>query len=131
MRLRVKVEVPALPAPAAADKKGAKKEGEEPAAAVATGSTFHVTVEKEKLSGGWMVQEVLKDISLAEVEKEDGTKVVGVAYKDNKVPQLVEISGRRCGRPAGQGDASRAAAVADHREQDSWPPPPPGSSRAK
>ncbi len=91
MRLRVKVEAPVLPAPSAADKKAAKKEGEEPGAAPAIGSTFNLTVEKEKLGGGWLVQEVLKDIALAEVEKEDGTKAVGVAFKDNKAPQLVEI----------------------------------------
>ena len=88
MRLRVKVEAPALAAPAG-DKKGAKKEGEE--AAPAAGAPFSVTVEKEKLGGGWSVQEVVKEIGLAEVEKEDGTKVVGVAYKENKGPQLIDL----------------------------------------
>ncbi len=89
MRLRVKVETPP-PAPAAPDKKGAKKEGEE-AAAPAAGTAFTVTVEKEKLSGGWSVQEVIKDIGLVEMEKEDGTKAVGVAYKENKAPQFVDL----------------------------------------
>lgn len=89
MRLRVKVETPP-PAAAAPEKKGAKKEGEEPAPAGAP-TAFTVTVEKEKLGGGWAVQEVIKDINLVEVEKEDGAKAVGVAYKENKAPQFVDL----------------------------------------
>jgi len=89
MRLRVKVDAPALAAPAA-DRKGAKKEGEE-AAAPTAGAPFTVTVEKERLGGGWSVQEVIKDIGLAELEKEDGTKAVGVAYKENRAPQFIDL----------------------------------------
>jgi hypothetical protein len=89
MRLRVKVETPP-PAAAAPEKKGAKKEGEE-AAGPAAATSFTVTVEKERLGGGWAVQEVIKDIGLVEVEKEDGGKAVGVAYKENKAPQFVDL----------------------------------------
>jgi uncharacterized protein len=90
LRLRVKVETP----PAGADdgkKPKAAKEGEA-AAPAADGSTpFTVTVERERASGGWVAQETVRDVTLAEVTREDGTKVVGVAYKDNKAPQLIDI----------------------------------------
>ena len=93
LRLRVKVEVP----PAAAGDEGKKaksKEGEgaAPAAGAADGGTpFTVTVEREKTTGGWMTQEVLRDVTLAEMQKEDGAKMAGVAYKDNKAPQLIDL----------------------------------------
>jgi hypothetical protein len=93
LRLRVKVEVP----PAAAGDEGKKAKGKEgegaaPAAGAADGGTpFTVTVEREKTTGGWMTQEVLRDVTLAEMQKEDGTKMAGVAYKDNKAPQLIDL----------------------------------------
>ncbi len=93
LRLRVKVEVP----PAAAGDEGKKAKGKEgegaaPAAGAADGGTpFTVTVEREKTTGGWMTQEVLRDVTLAEMQKEDGAKMAGVAYKDNKAPQLIDL----------------------------------------
>lgn len=99
LRLRVKVETngtPALPAPAAdkGDKKGAKgKEDDAPAAAgpVDGDQKFTITVEREKITGGWQTQEVIRDITLTEVETEEGGKKVQVTYKDNKAPQWVDI----------------------------------------
>ena len=94
MRLRVKVEAPQIAAPAA-EKKGKAKEGGEaeaaPAAEHAPSGAFNLTVEREKTSGGWAVQESLHDVTLTEMEKEDGTKAVGVAYKDNKAPQFIDL----------------------------------------
>ena len=107
-KLRVSITTtgaPAAPAPAAApaDKKpGAKgKDGagdgattDAPAslAPAASGpALFNVTVEREKPTGGWKVEEAIKDAMLTEVETEDGAKRIAVAYKDNKAPQLVDI----------------------------------------
>jgi len=94
-RLRVKVEAPAADASAAPKKGGAKAAdgAEAPAAPAASGSPapFTVTVEREKTSGGWATQEVVRDVTLAEVTRDDGSKSVGVAYKDNKAPTLIDL----------------------------------------
>jgi len=81
-RLRVKVEAPAPEVPAATEN----------AAALAAegGAPFTLTVEREKSPGKWVAEEVVKDIKLVEVERE-GEKVVGVAFKDNKAPQLIDV----------------------------------------
>jgi phage tail sheath protein FI len=94
LRLRVRVEAPQLAAPAAEKSKGKGKEGEpEAPAASADGAAgaFTVTVEREKTTGGWAVQETLSDVTLTEVETENGAKHVGVAYKENRRPQFVEL----------------------------------------
>ncbi len=96
-RLRVKVETPQPQASAAAEKKGKGgkeeegKEGAAPPPAAEGASTFNVVVEQRKVSGGWKVVEEVKDVSIAPVTQEDGTKTVGVAYKDGKAPQLIDI----------------------------------------
>ena len=106
-RLRVSVTGGAAPAQVAApagttdkpdDKKPIKgKDGAtaiEPAAttAAANGSQpFNLTVEREKPAGGWKVEEVFRDVNLAEIQTEEGAKRIAVAYKDNKHPQLVDI----------------------------------------
>lgn len=93
-RLRVKVEPQASDAAAAAPKKGGKAADgtDAPAAPAASGpAPFTVTVERERTSGGWTAQEVVKDVTLAEVTKDDGSKSVGVAYKDNKAPTLIDL----------------------------------------
>jgi phage tail sheath protein FI len=77
MRLRVKVET----TPPA--------EGEPPAEG--GGTPFTVTVEREKKTGGWQTAEVVRDAQLTEVELDDGAKRVGVTYKQNKAPQLIEL----------------------------------------
>ena len=94
LRLRVRVDTPQLAAPAA-EKMGKAKDGDAAeAAAPAEGGgaqSFNVTVEREKTTGGWAAQETLRDITLTEVEREDGSKVVGLAFKDNKRPQFVDM----------------------------------------
>lgn len=110
-RLRVKVETPAaLPAPAAAaptpvkkdDKpKDAKAEGgkEEPAtepppaAAPPTngaGQVFNVVVERQGPSGAWQTKEVLRDVTLTEVETTGG-KEVRVTFKNNRPSQFIDF----------------------------------------
>jgi uncharacterized protein len=94
-RLRVKVEAPAADAAAAAPKKSAKAADgtDAPAAPASSGgpAPFTVTVEREKTTGGWATQEVIRDVTLAEVTRDDGSKNVGVAYKDNKAPTLIDL----------------------------------------
>jgi phage tail sheath protein FI len=106
LRLRVRVEAPpaSVAAPAAPEKKGKAKDGEAPAdgAPAAEGgapNTFNVIVERERTSGGWMVQETLRDVSLAEMEREDGSKSIGVAYKENKAPQFIDLAVPEGGQP--------------------------------
>jgi uncharacterized protein len=79
-RLRVKVEAPA---PAGPSEGGA-------APAAEGGAPFTVTVEREKAPGKWATEEVVKEVRLVEVERE-GEKLVGLAYKDNKAPQFIDL----------------------------------------
>jgi phage tail sheath protein FI len=101
LRLRVRVDVPELPAPAAPRParapKAKEEEGkEEPAAPVpveepSATPPFTITVERQGTTGAWQTKEVLPEVTLVEVEKEDGTKKAQVAYKDNKASQLIDI----------------------------------------
>ncbi|RME74495.1 MAG: phage tail sheath family protein [Chloroflexi bacterium] len=103
LRLRVKIDAPeALPAPAAPAKKGGKagdKAGDkaEEAAESSPGPetngktpTFTMTVERQGISGSWQVKEVLKDITLTEVETAEGREI-RVTYKNNKASQWVNL----------------------------------------
>jgi uncharacterized protein len=96
MRLRVRVEgVEALPAPAAAGKKGEKGEGEGQAADTLAddgkgSNTFTLFVEQEKSNNEWKILETLKDIKLQETVV-DAQKKVEVAYANNRASKLVEI----------------------------------------
>lgn len=91
LRLRVKVEVPELPAPKA---KGKAKEGEEPAAPEKPEKEepkpFTLTVERQAKSGAWAVKEVLSDVTLLEVQ-ENGSKKVHVAFKNNRGPEWIDL----------------------------------------
>ena len=104
LRLRVKVDTPALPEstapkPAAKPKAGEKKEGEadedkgKEEAAPTTGGNppFTLIVERQGISGAWIEQERLPDVTLTEVEEEDGTKTVQVVYKNNKASQWIDL----------------------------------------
>jgi hypothetical protein len=84
LKLRVRVDVPELPAPKKGGKKG--EEGE----VIQESTPFIVTVEKEKMSGGWKVQET-NEATLVEEVDEKGVRKVAVAFKDNKAPQFVEL----------------------------------------
>jgi uncharacterized protein len=109
LRLRVKVDAPEPPKAISSAK---AKEGDAPkadgsaaaggdapaAAPVAGGATksapvaqpFTFTVEKQGISGGWQVQEVLQDVMLAEMA-ENGHKTVRLTFKNNRPPKLVDL----------------------------------------
>jgi hypothetical protein len=90
LRLRVKVEPSPAPEGASGGKKAKGGEGGE--AAPASGpAPFTVTVERERASGGWSTQETVRDVTLTELQRDDGGKAVGVAYKDNRAPQLIDL----------------------------------------
>src|SRR5579859_52099 len=98
LRLRVRVDTPQqLAAPAApADKKGKAKDAEgaeAPAAAdgAGSGTPFNLTVERERTGGGWAMQESLTDVTLTEIERDNGSKAIALAYKDNRGPKFVDI----------------------------------------
>lgn len=87
-RLRVKIDLPELPAGARSTGKAKSKEGAQEEAPAQEGlAPFSITVEREKISGGWQVQEVVHDVVLAETE----SKTAKVAFKDNKLPQWIEL----------------------------------------
>ncbi len=108
LRLRVKVNVPELPAPAPAaaappTKKTEKKEEadkggespppppEEPAPAGGGPlAPFTLTVERQMTTGAWQVKEVLRDVTLVEVDTEAG-KEVRVTYKNNKASEWIDL----------------------------------------
>jgi hypothetical protein len=98
LRLRVRVDAPELPKPTKA-KEGEPKEGADGAGTpppAATGKSsgqsmpFTVTVERQGLSGGWNVHEVLPDVTLMETSA-NGTKKVEVAYKNGKPSKIIDI----------------------------------------
>ena len=84
LRYRVRVEMPALPAPA----KGAKEEDKKGAAA--ENPPFTVVVERQSQSGSWIERERVEDVTLGEVE-EEGAKKVQVLFKNNKAPQWIDL----------------------------------------
>ena len=96
LRLRVKVDVPEIPA-AGAKGKGAKpkegeaKEGEE-AAPAESGELppFTITVERQGASGAWQVKEVLPEVTLVEAH-DNGAKKVQVAYKNNRASEWIDV----------------------------------------
>jgi phage tail sheath protein FI len=96
MRLRVKVEVPELPAPKPAAKPKASKEGDDQAAAgAASGESeprpFSVTVERQGTSGSWLAKETLTDVTLVEVQ-DNGSKKVQVAFRNNRPPEFIDLN---------------------------------------
>ncbi len=110
LRLRARVEVPQLAAPADAPRSGrgrsradapppAEPGAEaappsapaEPAAGPGDPNAFNLTIERERAGGGWATLETLTGVSLTEVEREDGTKQTAIAFKDNKAPQFVDL----------------------------------------
>jgi phage tail sheath protein FI len=104
LRLRVKIETSEPPAAAAPEppKRGAKAEekAEEKAdqAAAASGAaptegagqSFTVTVERQGITGAWQTKEVLRDVTLTEVDAGKG-KEVRVTYQNNKASQFVDL----------------------------------------
>lgn len=96
MRLRVKVDAPDQPettAPApkkGADDKDDKTPAPKSAASDDAGQLFNVTVEQQGVSGTWYTKEVLQDVTLTEVETDDG-KEVRVAFKNNRPSQFIDF----------------------------------------
>ncbi|MGD8626357.1 MAG: phage tail sheath subtilisin-like domain-containing protein, partial [Anaerolineae bacterium] len=95
LRLRVRIdEVKGLPKPAASKKSTAKKddkdEADNPADAGGGDGSFTLFVEREKLTGGWKVEEEFRGVTLQEV-RENGSKQVQVVYANDKAPKLVEL----------------------------------------
>ena len=107
LKLRVRVDAPEPPKPAATpsakgkadgDAKGdTKTDGVEAGTAPSSsgasksgGLPFTVTVERQGPSGGWQIQEVLPDVQLVEVNS-NGSKQVAVAYKNNKGSKLIDL----------------------------------------
>jgi uncharacterized protein len=98
LRLRVKVDLPELPAPKAAKAKAKgkeeePKEGEDAASAPAEPvelRPFNLTVERQATSGAWQVKEVLPEVRLVEVQ-DNGSKKVHVAFKNNKAPEWIDV----------------------------------------
>jgi phage tail sheath protein FI len=93
MKIRVRIENVALPAPAA-PKKAKEGEAEAPAAPEAPTAdgnyTFTLNVEKEAVNGGWKPLETLSDVQV-QTAVVDGAKQVAVAFKNNKLPKFVEM----------------------------------------
>jgi Bacteriophage tail sheath protein len=95
LRLRVKVDVPELPAGAAKGKgakpkEGEAKEGEEAAPESGELPPFTITVERQGASGAWQVKEVLPEVTLVEAH-ENGAKKVQVAYRNNKASEWIDL----------------------------------------
>ena len=94
LRLRIKVDVPELPAPKAKGakaKEGEAKEGEEtPPAETGELPPFTITIERQGTSGAWQVKEVLPEVTLVEAH-ENGAKKVQVAYKNNKASEWIDL----------------------------------------
>lgn len=78
-RLRVIIDVPKSSA------KGKSKDAGE------SFSPFSITVEREKISGGWQKKETLQDVVLTETIQDDGTKSIRVGYRGNNLPQWIEL----------------------------------------
>ncbi len=91
MRLRI-ADVAALPASTkkADDGKGDKDGGDKAAPADEGGNSFTLHVEKEALTGGWKTLETLNDVKVQTMAVE-GKKQVALAYRNNKLPQFVEL----------------------------------------
>jgi phage tail sheath protein FI len=85
-RMRVKVDVPELPAPKAA--KG--KEKEEAPAEPEGPAPFTITVEQQGVSGAWLTREVVLDVTLAET-KEDKERIIEVAFRNNRPPDWIDL----------------------------------------
>jgi phage tail sheath protein FI len=85
-RMRVKVDVPELPAPKAAKAKGKEEEEAKPEGP----APFTITVEQQGVSGAWLTREVVQDVTLSET-KEEGVKKVEVAFKNNRAPEWIDL----------------------------------------
>ncbi len=89
--LRLRVRIDDVVEPPAAGKKPPAKEGEpEAPEAPEEGRSFTLFVEREGITGGWRTVEEMRGVTLQEAV-EEGRKQVAVAYKENRLPNLVEL----------------------------------------
>jgi phage tail sheath protein FI len=108
MRLRVKVDAPQLPDGGAAKapkssstgkgKEGEAKEGDakdnvEESSSASDGALppFTITVERQGTNGAWQVKEVLPEVTLAEMDTDNGAKRVQVVYRNNKGSEWIDL----------------------------------------
>jgi phage tail sheath protein FI len=93
LNMRVTVDVPKIPS-SSSRKSSKSKEGDKDEKETTTEESelppFTVTVEKQKVTGGWQVKETLQDVMLVEEKTEEGKKIF-VAYKDNKLSEFIDI----------------------------------------
>ncbi|MCS7061550.1 MAG: phage tail sheath subtilisin-like domain-containing protein, partial [Anaerolineae bacterium] len=100
-RLRVKIETPGVPpvekkgraakeAPAAEGQPTEAPSSASSAEATLGGAFFHITVERERRDGGWKIEEVIRNVTLTEIE-ENGARRVAVSYANNKRPALIDV----------------------------------------
>jgi phage tail sheath protein FI len=92
MQLRVSVDVEAAKASKSSKSKSKGKDEDKDSGAAEESDLppFTITVEKQKASGGWQTKEVLQDAMLVEEKTEEG-KQVFVAFKDDKLSDLIDI----------------------------------------
>ncbi len=110
LRMRVKVDRPALPETSSAkdDKKSGKDAGEKSEDGGAGGSDsggssipveagsfsppFNLTVERQGQTGSWQTLEVVRDVRLKQTQTEtEGELLMEVAYRNDKMPRFVEF----------------------------------------
>jgi phage tail sheath protein FI len=53
--------------------------------------TFNIIVERERRSGGFKMEEVIRNATLTQVQADDGSARVAIAYANNKKPELIEL----------------------------------------
>ena len=92
--LRMRVRIEDVVEPAAKSTSKSKKDEEEEAKTTAPAEaeepSFTLIVERERITGGYRVEETYTGVKLQEVT-EEGEKSVQVAYRENKAPELVEL----------------------------------------
>ncbi len=89
LKMRVRVELPTPPSPKPAPKKG-EKDTPTPPEPASQLEPFTLTVETQRVSGGWKIKETIRDVALAYEEDVQGNRRVVVEYRKNK-PQFVTL----------------------------------------
>ncbi len=92
MRLRVKVDAPEPPKPATRGRAKAKEgEAAPPPVEEAGPASFTISVERQGLSGTWQSKPEWSYEATLEEVRQDDVKKVEVLFKNNKVPELIDI----------------------------------------
>ncbi|HRV95752.1 MAG TPA: phage tail sheath subtilisin-like domain-containing protein [Anaerolineae bacterium] len=72
------------------DKQSASASSSTPSSSNGADKSFTLTVERQGVTGAWQTKEVLRDISLVEVETDD-KKEIRVVYPNNKTSQWIDL----------------------------------------